>query len=504
MGFYYAIIIWPLKGAWWLIWNLSLSILFNLFEGAKVVLTAWRRYRNPPQPTHGNAKYEDAKSLKKKGYFANFGFLACVTDRGRHVFTRPERTVVMLAPPGAGKSQHFIADLRAKMRRPDEKLPNLIIGDAADELYRTTAKTLAARGYQIFKTDLVEPDGWSKYDVLSGLDPSIGAEYLYGRQLDAICRLFVPDEPNSKQPHFYEFARLLLKCAVTVNVKYEGNNKPIADIIAELIDDDLRDDLVKRSKKYGDPIVSAALKSMAKMQDKPEGLSMMTTSLRKLEGWLDPAAREVTTFGKDIHGNYRRGWRFEQMLMHDRPVALFIHSGTNETAAGPLVRMIYGNAINAVSTLLDTGQTMPRELEVMVDEAGLAGYCHAIPHAYNRLRKAGVRLRMCFLGLSEFKETYPNAMLMLAGSDIITFGGSNEKDLAEYVSMLAGEYTVQSRSESESTSGESKGRSEQPRRLIKPSEWRGLGDDKALAFLDNIVVLGRKPWRRGKGGIEYL
>ncbi|ACI54457.1 Type IV secretory pathway VirD4 protein-like protein [Rhizobium leguminosarum bv. trifolii WSM2304] len=504
MGFCYAITLWPLSIVCKFLWALSVSIIVNMWGAVQFPLAAWRKYKNPPQPTHGNAKYEDDKSLRKRGYLGNHGFLACVTDKGRKVFTSPERTVVMLAPPGSGKSQHFLADLRAKMKRPDDKLPHLIIGDAADELYQNSAKDLAARGYQIFKIDLVEPEAWSKYDVLSGLDPSVTAEVLFGRQLDAICRLFVPDEPHSKQPHFYEFARLMVKCAITINVKYEGNNKPIGDILSELIDEDGRDEMIKRSKKYGDPIVTSTLKVMAKMQDKPEGLSMMSTSLRKLEGWLDPAIREITAFGEDIHGKYSRGWRFEQMLMHDKPVALFIHSGTNETAAGPMVRLIYGNAINAVSTLLDTGKAMPRDLEVMVDEAGLAGNCAAISHAYNRLRKAGVRIRMCFLGLTEFKETYPNAMKILAGSDLVVFGGSNEQDLNQYASDLAGEYTVHSKSESESSSGESRGRSEQPRRLIKPSEVRGLAYDKALVFIDNLVVLGKKPWRKGKNGIEFL
>lgn len=504
MGFYQAIIIWPLKVVCSFVWMLSISIFSNAKPAILFFFKGWDAFRNPAQPTHGNAQYQTDKELKKNGYFKHHGFLACVTEKGRKVFTNPERTVMMFAPPGIGKSAHFIADIKSKMKRPSGKLPHLIIGDAADELYASCAKDLAARGYLTFKIDLVDPEGWSKYDVLSGLDIGVGAEYLFGRQMDAICRLFVPDEPGSKQPHFYEFARLLLKCAITVNVKFEGNNKPIAEIITELMDGGKRDDLLKRSKKYGDPIITAVLDTMGKMQEKTEGFSMMTTSLRKLEGWLDPAVAEVTSFGNDVAGNYKRGWRFEQMFMSKDPIALFIHSGTNETASGPMVRMIYGNAINAVSTLLDTGKKMTRELELLVDEAGLAGYCNAFPHAYNRLRKAGVRLRLCFLGLEEFKDIYPNAMKMLGGCDIVAFGGSNELSQYNYLSELAGEYTVQSRSESESSSGESKGRSEQPRRLIKPAEIRGLDYEKAIAFVDNRVVLGRKPWRKVKNGIHFL
>lgn len=485
------------------LWHLPLWLGSFVWRSSQMI-AGIRKWRDKDKPTHGDAHYESEKSLKAAGYFTNIGFLAGVSEKGKRIFTSPERTVVMMAPPGSGKSQHFIADIRAKLQRPDDKLPHLIVGDSADELYKNCAKLLVARGYDIAKIDLVEPDGWTKYDVLSGLDGGIPARYLYGRQIDAICRLLVPDEPNSKQPHFVEFARLLLRCAITINVKYEGNNKPFAEILAELINESKRDALIKRAKKYSDDVVTSTLETMAKMQDKPEGLSMMTTALRKLQGWMDDATKEVTNYGKDIHGNYTRGWRFEQMLSQEKPVALFIHTGTNEIAAGPLARLIYGNAINAVSTMLDTNQAMTRELELLIDEAGLIGYCNAISEAYSRLRKKGVRIRMCFLGLDEFKSTYPDAKKILSGSDIILFGGSNEVELSEYGSTLAGEYTVQSRNESESASGESKGRSEQPRRLIKPDEIRRLGYEEALMLLDNVVVRGRKPWRKGKGGIEYL
>lgn len=470
------------------------------FAGSYNAVKALKKWRDKDKPTHGDAHFEDDKSLKKRGYFTNFGFLAGVTRKGRKVFTSPERTVVMLAPPGTGKSQHMIADIRAKMARPDDRLPHLMIGDAADELYRNTAPLLRARGYDIAKIDLVNPADWTKYDILSGLDPL--DRFRFGRQLDAICRLLVTDEPNSKQPHFVEFARLLVKCAIIVNVKYEGNRKPIGDIVTELINEEKRADLIKRSKKYGDDLVTGTLSAMGKMQDKPEGISMITTALRKLEAWTQEEAREVTNYGNDIHGNYQRGWRFEQLLQNKKPVALFIRTGMNKAAAGSIARLIYGNAINAVSNLLDGGQKATRELELLIDEAGLLGHCDAIPDGYERLRKAGVRIRMCFLALKEMKDCGYEGML--AGCDLLLFGGSNELALRDLGSALAGEYTVHSRNESESASGGSKGKSEQPRRLIKPDEFGRLAENEVVMLLDNIVAKELKPWAKKKGGIVYL
>lgn len=480
---------WVFKGLWW------------SFSGSYKFIKAVRKWRDKDKPTHGDARFSDDRELKRRGYCKPRGFLMCLTGKGRRVFTHPERTVLMLAPPGVGKSMHFKANLRAICQRPEADLPFLLLGDAADELYRDAAPLLAARGYEIIKIDAVEPDGWAKYDILSTLDPSPPKKYVFGRQLTALCELLVPNEAGSKQPHFVEFARLLLKCVITVNVKYEGNGKPIGELVGELISEPKRTALLKRAKAYDDDLITAALETMGKMQEKaaPEGMSMMSTSLRKLESWSDEALKELTSYGPDIHGRYTRGWTFEQVFQHEKPVAIFLRTGTQKMG-GDLARIIYGNAINTVSMMLDRDKKpLRRELEVIVDEAGLTGYCNAITHAYNRLRKAGVRIRLCFLGWQEFRDTYPDANVIWAGSDILAFGGSNEMELNKMLSELVGDFTVQSRSESESDNGGSKGRSEQPRKVIKPDEIRRLEYDEALVLLDGVAVRGKKPWKKVKG-----
>ncbi|MBZ9975463.1 type IV secretory system conjugative DNA transfer family protein [Mesorhizobium sp. BR-1-1-10] len=503
------------KVLWWA-WITILRCIEAAFNftvwsiwGSWNAAAALRKWRDKDKPTHGNASFATDKELKKRGYFQPKGFLMCVTGKGKRVFTRDERSVLIMAPPGAGKSQHFIADLRVLLERPYAQLPFLMIGDAGNELFNTLGPQMRAKGYQIAKIDAVEPDRWTKYDVLSGLDPRDHMRFLFNTQLKGICEGMVADEPNSKNPHFVEFARLLLKCVISVDVKYEGNRRTISEMVDLLIDDNVRDAMLKRAAQYNDPHISATLRAMSKLQDKPEGLSMMTTSLRKLDSWNDDAVREVTSFAKDMNGNYRRGWNFTKMFTQDAPVVLFIRTGYQDVG-GDLSRIIYSNAVNEVSALWDaTNKPLKRELIIYVDEAGLTGYCAAFVKAFSRLRKVGVRLRPCFVGMEEFKKTYPqDHKTLLNGCDMVVFGGSNDMDLNDLASKLAGEFTVQSRNESESASGESKGRSEQPRKLIKPDEIRRLEQEEALAFIDNRVVRGFKPWRRvkvrGAYRIKYL
>lgn len=487
-----------------LAWGITMS--WEAVKGSMRMLRLVRKWRDKDKPTHGDAHFADDKFLKRKGYFKPEGFFAGVSEKGRRIYTKPERNALMMAHPGAGKSQHFIAAIRAVLERPAEKLPFMLVGDADGEIYEATAKLFASAGYNIARIDAVQPEDWSRYDVLAELDPT--DEDRYDRALDAFCRLIITEEAGSKQPHFVDFARLLLKCVITVNVKYENNDKPINELIGELINSTKREELFKRSKKYGDDYVTAALDTMGKMEGKPEGLSMMSSSLRKLEGWNNAAVRKITSYGPDLQGSYTRGWNFDKFLRQEQPAVLFLRTGI-EQSGGDLSRVVYGNAINAVANIRNiTRQPLTRELEIFMDEGGLTGYCNAIENAYSRQRKSGVRLRMCFLSLKEFKDTYPSADTIINGCDLVVFGGGKDDDLARKVSDLIGDFTVESRSRSESDQGESKGVNEQPRRLIKPDEIRRLGEEEALLLLDNIVVRGRKPWKKVKSKkrtiIKYL
>lgn len=500
MWLFKAIFIAPVVVAYWCVMYPIKAVIHS-----QKMLMVIRRWGQKDKGTHGDAAYTDDKTLKKLGHLENQGFLMGVTDKGKRVFTNPERSALIMAPPGSGKSQHYIAALRAVLERPAERLPFLIIGDADGELYRATSKLMSARGYNIMRLDAWEPNEWSKYDLLAELDTSFANRFRYDRSLDALCRLLVTDEPHSKQPHFVDFARILLKCVITVNVKYEGNNKPFGELIQELLDGDKRAALLQRSKKYGDEYVTAALDTMGKLADKPEGLSMMTTALRKLEPWNDAAVKELTYFGPDMHGQYKRGWSFNRFFSEEAPCALFVRTGIDNQAGGHFSRVIYGNAINAVAHIRNTtGQPLKRELELFIDEAGLTGYCPPIENAYSRQRKSGVRVRMAFLSMSEFKKTYPEAENMWSGSDAVVFGGGKDSALAKEVSELAGDYTIENKGRSQGDHGESRSMSEQARRLIKPDEIRSLGYEQELMLLDSLIVKGRKPWRKGKKGIEYL
>ena len=121
---------------------------------------------------HGDAAWATLRQLKRAGNLDMRGFYVARV-KGVPVATHRERSLLMMAPPGEGKSQTILAGLHAIRLIPQNEKPTLIISDSANELYRKGAPDLAAQGYDVFNVDLVRPEQGGKYDVLSfpRLDP---------------------------------------------------------------------------------------------------------------------------------------------------------------------------------------------------------------------------------------------------------------------------------------------------------------------------------------------
>jgi type IV secretory pathway TraG/TraD family ATPase VirD4 len=171
-----------------------------------------------------------------------------------------------------------------------------------------------------------------------------------------------------------------------------------------------------------------------------------------------------------------------------------------------LSRVVYGNAINAVGRIWNkTNRPLSRELRLVIDEAGLVGYCNAVVHGFERLRKAGVRVMLCFLSMEEFQSTYKEAGTLLSGCDLAVWGGSRDMKLYREASEVAGNKTILNKSFSESDNGKSKGFSEQGLRLVSPDYLMRMEYEEQILFLGTLVVKCRKTFRRLRGGgVQHL
>jgi type IV secretion system protein VirD4 len=453
-----------------------------------------------PSNTHGNASFATDKELQKAGNLSPGGFMLGVTKSKKRVYTDPEKSALMFAGPGQGKSQTIIAGIMALS--PKQVLPHMLVGDAAGEIYAKTASHFQALGYLIGFIDISNPDNGMKCDILAALDKG---SHQFEQDLDDLGFLLVTPEPETKQPHFVEFSREVVIAAIRLNVLHEGNTKTLPEIISELLNEKKRAELAKRLDVIDDEKAVDPVKTFIEMAAKPEGTSMRTTMTRKLSPWRKDNVHKLSLFGEDMYGRRNRGWTFSQVYRNEKPVVIFVRQGLAGNT-GDVARAVYGNAINAVKKQWDnTGLPLNRPLKVIIDEPKKVGYCKAVVDAHNELRKAKVTTLMPFLSLSSLYETYnKDAETLFNGSDIVLFGATKEMELLQRMSKLVGDYTVESRSMSESDHGESRSRNEQARAVIKPDEIMRMDEPEALMIVGNRATRGLKGFEKTKNGPKYL
>lgn len=435
--------------------------------------------------THGDADWASDKELKKAKNFEPGGFLLCYSKSRKPVYSKPNRGALILAAPGQGKSELIIANFKAKHQLHPTKRQHLLVHDPAGELFKRGKPILEAAGYEVSKIDLTDPSSGVCYDLQSVLDPS---RISFGADLRSLCELAIAPEPHSRQPHFVEYARKMLQDVIALNLLFEGAKKSLPECVAELLSDKKRQAMIKRMENL--PYDFNAMDIFARMSG-PEGVGMLSTSLRKLDPWTLENIRLVSS-AEPMEGN-PRGWSFEHMLNHLAPCALFVRTGLSP-GGGDFARAVFGNAVNTVRRDWDaTGIPNPRGLQVFIDEAAKIGKCGALLDGHNELRKANYSQMISYVSLSAMKEAFGNdAETLFNGCDHIILPGNQDMETNDRYSKIIGEMTVESGSRSENDYGQSTGKNEQARRLIKADEIRRTEFAKCYAIAGNLAVSGFK------------
>ena len=123
-----------------------------------VVKWVWQRFKKHKGPTtHGDASWATDKQLQEAGNMNPGGFLLAFTKSAKPVYGKQNRGALVLAGPGAGKSQMILANFAAKKHLHYEQRPHLVVHDPAGELFALGKPILEALGYEVAKIDLVNP-----------------------------------------------------------------------------------------------------------------------------------------------------------------------------------------------------------------------------------------------------------------------------------------------------------------------------------------------------------
>jgi type IV secretory pathway TraG/TraD family ATPase VirD4 len=109
------------------------------------------------------------------------------------------------------------------------------------------------------------------------------------------------------------------------------------------------------------------------------------------------------------------------------------------------------------------------------------------------LRKANYSQMISYVSLAAMKEAFgPDSETLFNGCDHVILPGNQDMETNERYSKIIGEMTIESGSRSENDYGQSTGKNEQARRLIKADEIRRTEFAKCYAIAGNLAVSGFK------------
>jgi type IV secretory pathway TraG/TraD family ATPase VirD4 len=215
---------------------------------------------------------------------------------------------------------------------------------------------------------------------------------------------------------------------------------------------------------------------------------MFSTVLRKLDTFRLTSVRRVCV-GNGVTVLRPRGWTWDDIFDHDKPSAIFIHTGLMP-GGEEYVRLVLENAVNTVRRRWDdTGEPLKHGLLLIGDEMQKLGFCRSILDANVELRKAGVVNLLCYPSLSDIHRIYGEfSDSLISGCELVAFGGAKESKYYRELSDLIGECTEYSHSESEGRV--SKHETVAP--LARPAWLRQLPYDELVGVVGNLNIHANK------------
>lgn len=467
--------------------------------------------------THGDADWSSWEDLEKHGHFKRDGWLIGIVQRRRFwrwgrvsefIYTRSDASGLAVAPKGEGKSQTAIAQLKDIATRKAKD--DVVVVDPAGDLRAGAEAAFREAGYRVLVIDANDTKSSAKYDPFTVL--RVSSEDDFDRDVEQMCELILPDDKDSQNPHFQEFARKMLMGMTAFQMENNRNTTTLNSVVMDLTTGvDKRMSIFTQMRQSANPLVQQAVSAYDEAGSKERG-SFSTTMARKLGVWLRVPVRKLTQYDAGETGARDRGWTWEQVYLDDVPTVVFVISGLG-TGEGPLSRLILGNAINTRRYMYNAMRAVSksdrvqfsRGLRVFVDEAKELGRCQAIMDANNTLRKAGVSTMMYWLSSRDVFNTYgDDAVSLIQNSDLFVFGGSKEKSWSEELSWLIGEKTIANPSGSENDSGTSHGYSEQARRVAKSDEIRRLPFQAMIYINSRVAARCAKPFEIREDGVAHF
>lgn len=421
-------------------------------------------------------------------------------QNGHWLADTSEHNVMLLAPPGGGKTTRIIIPTirynLAVNQNTHGRGASMVILDCKGELYRKNASLLQAAGYKTPALDLRNIMKSSRYNLLANVNAAIdeyrgAADKLdkaraYGRAeryakvvASQLIDSDAADVKSESSDYFNETARGLITGVILLvsefappqqrhiisvfNLILEMNGqiqgaggfgqpqKTKMEELLEKIDD-------PRIRYYTGPATSADMRT---------SMNVFSSALGKLVKFID-AELEQLLIGHDREFDARR-------FIHD-PTALFVISPDENTTRHFIGSLLVRNIMNDVIGIAENecGGVLPRKLLLLLDEFGQQPPIPDYDALSAAIRSRGGRIMIALQDFAQLQKHYSKTKAeILRGTNqtiLTSFVAPAALSTAEAISKILGNETILTGSNSTQNGKTSSTKSLVGRPLMSPSD----------------------------------
>lgn len=398
---------------------------------------------------------------------------------------------VTFAPTGAGKGVCV-------------QIPNLftykksiVVVDPQGTLFKVTGwfreKVL---GHKIIKMD---PLGFagpaSESDCFNPCDFIDEKSATFIDEIRELVELMVKREANEFQPHFNDWAIIVLCSMLTFICSCEGDPSCRSLVVMR--------DLVCSKKGFIDAReamreVSGLVYKMGAMLDIPadKELSSILSTVQRHTAWMD---------SPPIAASLEKSTWDPRWLRSGKVTVYLILPSDKLSSLSPLLRLWIGSILQVVTR---EGASEKNPILFMIDEAAHIGKIPKLEDAITLMRAFGIRVWLFFQSVNQLQTCYGDkAQTILDNMSVQQFFGTNAYQSAEHISLRVGDCTIlvesinRNRQRSTPTglardsqpgsvsTGSGTTIGEAGRRFFRPEELLVLPDNVCLTFFKNMHVI---------------
>lgn len=339
---------------------------------------------------------------------------------------------LICAPAGTGKSVGVIIPFLLEC--PDA----VVVLDLKGELHKATGEARRKMGQKVIALDPFGCTGAAPatFNPLDSVDPN-HPEAL--DKLRAIAMAVIPNDPNEREKHWPDSARLWLVAFMAyVLVRCEKRHRNLQAVMVLMTDPTLRDGVVQEMMKMEEYDMMLQREAGQLLSHQSDELASILSCFNRHTNWLNSAmVRNSTTQSS-----------FDVLGIRDK-VSIFLTLDPSYIRSHSAMMRLWVESL--LQAVIRGGAREDKKVWFVLDEAAALGRgFDAIEMAVCQLRGYGVRCILAYQSMGQLKTCFTEGqdITILANTDNRLYFGINDYATAEDISKQLGSATIVTTSQS--------------------------------------------------------